>query len=127
MYLKFSAHAYFRTRNSNLKSVYNKNQLDISRNLIRDNRIECVETSQVENIFHEDHFWKLVPSGGNPADIISRGMTPDELAGNVLWYFGAKFLQLPESSWPVLKPGDNFINKQADGELKFIDNSPKQA
>ena len=54
-------------------------------------------------------------------------MTPNELAGNVLWYFGAKFLQLPESSWPVLKPGDNFINKQADGELKFIDNSHKQA
>ena len=39
MYLKFSAHAYFRTRNSNLKSVSNKNQLEISRNLIRDNRI----------------------------------------------------------------------------------------
>ena len=54
-------------------------------------------------------------------------MTPDELAGNVLWYFGAKFLQLPESSWPVLKPGDNFINKQADEELKFIDISRKQA
>ena len=39
MYLKFSAHAYFRTRNSNLKSVSNINQLEISRNLIRDNRI----------------------------------------------------------------------------------------
>ena len=39
MYLKFSSHAYFRTRNSNLKSVSNKNQLEISRNLIRDNRI----------------------------------------------------------------------------------------
>ena len=39
MYLKFSAQAYFRTRNSNLKSVSNKNQLEISRNLIRDNRI----------------------------------------------------------------------------------------
>ena len=39
MYLKFSAYAYFRTRNSNLKSVSNKNQLEISRNLIRDNRI----------------------------------------------------------------------------------------
>ena len=39
MYLKFSVHAYFRSRNSNLKSVSNKNQLEISRNLIRDNRI----------------------------------------------------------------------------------------
>ena len=37
MYLKFSVHAYFRTRNSNLKSVSNKNQLEISRNYIRDN------------------------------------------------------------------------------------------
>ena len=36
MYLKFSAHAYFRTRNSNLKSVSNKNKLEISRN----NRIQ---------------------------------------------------------------------------------------
>ena len=43
MYLKFSAHAYFRTRNSNLKSVSNKNQLEISRNLIRDNRINQAE------------------------------------------------------------------------------------
>ena len=32
-----------------------------------------------------------------------------------------------DCSWPALKPGDNFINKQADGELKFIDNSRKQA
>ena len=29
MYLKFAALAYFRTRNSNLKSVSNKNQLEI--------------------------------------------------------------------------------------------------
>ena len=49
MYLKFSAHAYFRTRNSNLKSVSNKNQLEISRNLIRNNRISPAPGLQWQN------------------------------------------------------------------------------
>ena len=52
---KFSAHAYFQTRNSNLKSVSNKNQLEISRNLIRDNRIE-----ELVRISKNRIFWILI-------------------------------------------------------------------
>ena len=53
MYLKFSAHAYFRTRNSNLKSISNIKQLEISRNLIRDNRISTHMRNTVNSRYLE--------------------------------------------------------------------------
>ncbi|KAL0858623.1 hypothetical protein ABMA27_012456 [Loxostege sticticalis] len=37
--------------------------------------------------------WFYVPSADNPADIISRGITPQELPTSDLWWKGPKFLQ----------------------------------
>nr|CAH7750761.1 unnamed protein product [Callosobruchus chinensis] len=42
----------------------------------------------------EDCNWRHVPSGDNPADIVSRGLDPKQLKICKLWLFGPKFLQL---------------------------------
>lgn len=44
--------------------------------------------------------WKHVRTEHNPADIISRGATPDDLAKSKLWWFGPQFLKFDESEWP---------------------------
>lgn len=41
--------------------------------------------------------WQHVSSNLNPADVISRGMFPEELADNKLWWNGPPFLQEPTS------------------------------
>ncbi|XP_073963055.1 uncharacterized protein [Choristoneura fumiferana] len=37
--------------------------------------------------------WLYVPSADNPADLISRGISPQELPNSALWWNGPKFLQ----------------------------------
>ncbi len=44
-----------------------------------------------------------VPGDGNPADLISRGMTLKDLKESERWFHGADFLKLPESQWPEQK------------------------
>ena len=47
--------------------------------------------------------WQHVLTGENPADLCTRGATPDELLKNSLWWHGPKWL-LPEdkASWPEM-------------------------
>ncbi|XP_031348314.1 uncharacterized protein LOC116174518 [Photinus pyralis] len=44
--------------------------------------------------------WKHVPTKENPADIISRGALPSELAELHMWWHGPTFLLLPDSQGP---------------------------
>ncbi|CAD5217026.1 unnamed protein product [Bursaphelenchus xylophilus] len=44
-----------------------------------------------------------VPTEMNPADIISRGTTPDKLNNSSLWRFGPQFLQLDPEQWPPVQ------------------------
>ncbi|XP_065370748.1 uncharacterized protein LOC135962783 [Calliphora vicina] len=43
--------------------------------------------------------WRHVASSYNPADLLSRGVRPQELVDNRLWWFGPKFLYFNSSSW----------------------------
>ena len=61
--------------------------------------------------------WKLITSKENPADISSRGVTPTDLCFSELWSHGPKFLTLPETRWPQLKPGHTF-NDEIEKEQK---------
>ena len=44
--------------------------------------------------------WNYITSEANPADALTRGITPDELQ---LWHNRPQFLQKPESEWPDFK------------------------
>ncbi|GAB0086366.1 hypothetical protein DMENIID0001_004160 [Sergentomyia squamirostris] len=44
--------------------------------------------------------WRHVPGVMNPADIVSRGVGPESLSDNHLWWSGPSFLTGPNSDWP---------------------------
>ncbi|XP_075162988.1 uncharacterized protein LOC142235611 [Haematobia irritans] len=44
--------------------------------------------------------WHHVPSQLNPADLLSRGTTADNIISNKLWLNGPPFIKLPPSNWP---------------------------
>ena len=44
--------------------------------------------------------WRHVRGELNPADLISRGLTPAEILVSNLWWFGPEFLTHPENMWP---------------------------
>ncbi|GFU59002.1 integrase catalytic domain-containing protein [Trichonephila clavipes] len=50
----------------------------------------------------ESDFWKYLNSENNPADILSRGISPDKIQHCELWWFGPPFLH----QYKELKPYD---------------------
>ncbi|XP_036346924.1 uncharacterized protein LOC118756260 [Rhagoletis pomonella] len=44
--------------------------------------------------------WSYVPTESNPADIISRGVSPKELLNMDLWKYGPSFLASSQHNWP---------------------------
>ncbi|XP_055644340.1 uncharacterized protein LOC129780287 [Toxorhynchites rutilus septentrionalis] len=46
--------------------------------------------------------WCHIAGTHNPADAISRGITPEELADHHLWWKGPDWLSNPRSSWPPI-------------------------
>ncbi|KAJ8981055.1 hypothetical protein NQ317_018027 [Molorchus minor] len=45
--------------------------------------------------------WRHVDGNNNPADCLSRGLSPSQLIGDSLWLSEPKWLKLREESWPV--------------------------
>ncbi|XP_049869025.1 uncharacterized protein LOC126368869 [Pectinophora gossypiella] len=48
----------------------------------------------------DPYSWRYVPTSQNPADLVSRGVDPREIANSVMWWQGPSFLQQEESLWP---------------------------
>lgn len=44
--------------------------------------------------------WLYVPTLSNPADIVSRGLMPSEIAENDLWWHGPQFIRKIRENWP---------------------------
>ena len=44
--------------------------------------------------------WRHVPTDSNPADLASRGLSPQLLVENSLWWYGPAWLQLEPGEWP---------------------------
>ncbi|XP_055714376.1 uncharacterized protein LOC129808615 [Phlebotomus papatasi] len=57
--------------------------------------------------------WKHVPTHSNPADLISRGVTPQHLRDSQLWWFGPKWIVLPENQWPI-SPVNSYYPTEED-------------
>ncbi|XP_047024876.1 uncharacterized protein LOC124633636 isoform X1 [Helicoverpa zea] len=47
-----------------------------------------------------DYSWRHVPTDCNPADLASRGVTPQQLQSSSLWWEGPSFLRRDPSEWP---------------------------
>ncbi|XP_037826770.1 uncharacterized protein LOC119614723, partial [Lucilia sericata] len=63
-------------------------------NVFVSNRVSRIQTltSQMS--------WHYVPTKLNPADILSRGASPEELLNSTLWSCGPNFLRHESSMWP---------------------------
>ncbi|XP_055623452.1 uncharacterized protein LOC129766875 [Toxorhynchites rutilus septentrionalis] len=44
--------------------------------------------------------WKHVPGINNPADMISRGISPHEITMSKIWWHGPRWLEQEECTWP---------------------------
>ncbi|XP_029178118.1 uncharacterized protein LOC114945928 [Nylanderia fulva] len=65
--------------------------------------------------------WNHVPSGDNPADCASRGLSASELVVHPLWWTGPRWLHQPPTSWPTLDistPFDSTTELQVSTERK---------
>lgn len=58
-----------------------------------------------------------IPTKENPADLGTRGCSPEELRVNSLWWEGPKWLSFPAEQWP---DGTEFHVKPRPGEMKNV-------
>uniref|UniRef100_A0A1I7RUL0 Integrase catalytic domain-containing protein n=1 Tax=Bursaphelenchus xylophilus TaxID=6326 RepID=A0A1I7RUL0_BURXY len=56
--------------------------------------------NRLQNIRRPDVEFRYINTKDNPADILSRGMSMEELQNCNLWWNGPSFLQQPEDTWP---------------------------
>ena len=71
----------------------------------------------------EPNQWRYVPTGVNPADMLSRGMHALDLAKCDSWWRGPLFLQESEDTWPKNKVfdtplGDHEVKHSAPREMQ---------
>ncbi|GFV49622.1 integrase catalytic domain-containing protein [Trichonephila clavipes] len=83
------------------------------------NRVSKIQT------LTENFEWKHIPSVQNPADIISRGVNPEELSSFTLWWNGSQHLDIPEQFIdPSITSSDELymskLKKQSDINLTSI-------
>lgn len=57
--------------------------------------------------------WRHIAGISNPADCLSRGLTPGQLINHPLWMTGPDWLNLPETNWPI-EPMNDFSNSNGN-------------
>ncbi|XP_058827050.1 uncharacterized protein LOC131687034 [Topomyia yanbarensis] len=58
------------------------------------NRVSKIQT------LTENYIWRHVPGVSNPADLISRGVPPDQIHGSSMWWEGSSWLKESADRWP---------------------------
>lgn len=74
--------------------------------------LNCFVANRISEIqtLSNDIPWKHVPSKQNPADIVSRGTSAEELP-NTIWFSGPEFLYRDKSHWPQTIEADIAIDE----------------
>lgn len=75
------------------------------------NRVEKIHEATV------DSEWNWIAGKQNPADLASRGVTPQQLQQNSLWWHGPEWLSMNKECWPINNP---ISNDDIDSEMKAI-------
>ena len=68
--------------------------------------------NRVQEIRSVSASWRYCPSADNPADLLTRGITFQQLNSSIQWRYGPSWLKLP-SKWPVW-PQAEILLTQAD-------------
>lgn len=63
----------------------------------------------------ESASWRYVPTGDNPADDITRGLSLQVMRDDSRWAYGPKFLKSPSAQWP---DQPSFVVQEPECELK---------
>lgn len=58
--------------------------------------------TEIQSLTNSDS-WGHVRTHDNPADLGSRGVLPETLIDNTLWWHGPSWLSLPQDQWPKLQ------------------------
>ncbi|CAI6372181.1 unnamed protein product [Macrosiphum euphorbiae] len=64
--------------------------------------------------------WRHVTSEHNPADIISRGCTPEKLQNNILWWEGPPWINSNEDEWPQKTVETKIAENEIPEERKSV-------
>ena len=59
--------------------------------------------------------WQYFPTACNPADLLTRGLTAQQLADSTLWRHGPSWLLSP-SEWPIWTPSEALLIQAANVE-----------
>ncbi|XP_066261359.1 uncharacterized protein [Euwallacea similis] len=86
--------------------------LKISPNLLK--TFVNTRVAEIQAITH-DYVWRHVPSKDNPADLLSRGLTPSQMLESEMWFHGPNWLKGNPSTWP-----SKFRRNENLPEMKII-------
>ena len=65
--------------------------------------------------------WRYCPSADNPADLLTRGVTFDQLSSSVQWKHGPTWLTSP-SQWPTWQQSEVLhVQTEADNEIEVLE------
>lgn len=59
----------------------------------------CNRVAEIQELSYSKN-WQHVSSSNNPADIISRGISPRDIINSTLWWNGPSYLSLKPDLWP---------------------------
>ncbi|XP_070571795.1 uncharacterized protein [Ptychodera flava] len=66
-------------------------------------------SNRVREINGFRHIYKYCPSADNPADLLTRGITSDQLANSTLWWNGPTWLK-ENGDWPICELFDSAVH-----------------
>nr|CAH7758548.1 unnamed protein product [Callosobruchus chinensis] len=82
----------------------------------------CNRVAEIHELTEQNQ-WRYISSEQNPADLITRGTTPQCLESAKLWWQGPDFLIGCKESWPnniILDPVSNTLEKRKPIALSFV-------
>lgn len=69
----------------------------------------------------QNALWHHIEGKQNPADPLSRGLTPSELISHKLWLNGPTWISLPEERWPDFSKNGIEIKKDIESEVMVVE------